>query len=157
MKMIQSFLFSVSALLIVVPAHAKVVNAKVVNAKVAVCVAGKSAFEADKCQGSKGAVKCDFELVKSFGGKFVVGAHIDGAINSKGSIGGAYSSSWLKNGNYVTRREVNFGGLNRGMVQLVENDKGIVQNVLALEVYINHNSRGTKYTRYSCGTVKKNL
>jgi hypothetical protein len=151
MKMMNGLLLLVSAICITLPAQAKVTMAKVSE-----CVAGTNVFSADKCKTSKKKVPCDFDIVKGYGRSFLVGVHIDGVINSKGSVGGPYSYIWVKGEKRVTRRQVDFGGLNRGMIQLVENQKDVITKLIALEVYINHNSTGATYTRYSCGVVNPN-
>jgi hypothetical protein len=152
MKMTNGLLLLVSAICITLPAQAKVTTAKVAE-----CVAGHNLFSGDKCKTYKKKVQCDFEIVKGFGGNFLVGVHIDGVINSKGHVGKAYSHAWDRRGNLVTRRQVDFGGINRGMIQLGENPRDVVTKLIALEVYINHNSTGATYTRYSCGVVNPDL
>jgi hypothetical protein len=43
------------------------------------------------------------------------------------------------------RRDVNFGGLDRGMMQ-----ENRAHNPTMVEIYVNHDSSGSTYTKYTC-------
>lgn len=151
MKSLSLVLVSMSILFAMSSAHAKTVSARVSE-----CVASGSPFKTDTCKTTKKRVQCRVEIVQSHFGRVVVDTRIAGVLQAKGSIQSPFQSTLVKGG-WVSRREVTYSRLNRGMLQILEADDGTIKKLLALEVYINHDSSGKKYTRYACGTVSASL
>lgn len=119
------------------------------QAQVSECSSLGNAFQADSCRTIK-KVACSAH----FSGDGVATISIEGLPELSAAIDKFYSLSFVKGGE-VGRANLNFGGLNRGMIQLFVGPKKIT--ILAADVYVNHDITGQSYTRYRCGSLKNNL
>lgn len=121
------------------------------KAQVAECVSNRDPFSQDKCRPLK-SVRCSIAVQEDQ----QIQVAIEGLSPLTSLLGKTYQLSGVKTG-WVTRTNLNFGGYNRGMIQIYENEKSGSKNILGVEVYINHDSSGQTYTRYRCGVLRNHL
>lgn len=133
--------------LIANPAFAK-------TAKSYECISNGNPFVADKCtRTAKNDRSCSMEIMMSGSDSLVTSVFLDGVLNNNGSVANAYQVDYTKGGS-ISRHNVKFSHLNRGMIQLMNDKKDNIKGILGLEIYINKDSSGSHYTKYVCGSIR---
>lgn len=105
------------------------------------CVADRNPFSQDRCRQT--AVKnCSAKLGSDAVASTTAGLEMSARLDRMYALQG--------HGHYVTMRySLDFGGMNRGMAIVRDDLKG-KRRLQTLEIYVNHDSSGSTYTRYRC-------